>query len=111
MDHVGERTVTCLYSAERATRVTGVPHLLQNIASGDSCVPQEEHDSPVVVTPPHWVHVNMVSPDLVMSVLSISHLPRWMFETRWRMGGGSSLHTMDRIWQWAWDRYGRGTCG
>ena len=29
-----------------------------------------------------------------------------MFETRWRMGRGSSLHTMDRFWQWAWDRYG-----
>ena len=45
------RTVTCLYSADRVTGVTGAPHLLQNSESGGSCVPQEEHDSPVVVNP------------------------------------------------------------
>jgi hypothetical protein len=46
------RTVTCLYSADRVARATGAAHLLQNSESGGSCVPQEVHDSPAVVSPP-----------------------------------------------------------
>ena len=45
------RTVTCLYSADRVTGETGAAHLWQNEESGDNCVPQDEHDSPVVVNP------------------------------------------------------------
>lgn len=45
------RTVTCLYSADRVTGVTGALHLLQNSESGGRCVPQDVHDSPVVVSP------------------------------------------------------------
>jgi hypothetical protein len=40
-----------LYSADRVTDLTGVPHWLQNFESGDNCVPQEEHDRPVVFNP------------------------------------------------------------
>ena len=45
-------TVTCLYSADRVTGAWAAPHRLQNNESAGSCVPQEVHDSPVVVNPP-----------------------------------------------------------
>lgn len=45
------RTVTCLYSADRFTGEIGVAHWWQNFESGGSCVPQEVHDGPVVVNP------------------------------------------------------------
>ena len=33
------------------------------------------------------------------------NLPNWVFESPRPDAGGSSLHNMDRIWQWAWNRY------
>jgi hypothetical protein len=45
------KTVTCLYSADRVACVSGAPHLLQKSESGGRCVPQDVHDSPVVVSP------------------------------------------------------------
>ena len=45
-------TVTCLYSADRLTCVTGAPHSLQNLAFGGSSVPHDPQHSPVAVSPP-----------------------------------------------------------
>src|SRR5271169_4131960 len=45
-------TVTCLYSADRLTWVTGVPHSLQNLAIAPNCVPHDPQNSPVAVSPP-----------------------------------------------------------
>ena len=45
-------TVTCLYSADVAAGVIGVPHLLQNRESGGNSVPHDVHDSVVAVSPP-----------------------------------------------------------
>jgi hypothetical protein len=45
-------TVTCLYSADRLSCVTGAPHSLQNLEFGGSSVPHNPHDSPVAVTAP-----------------------------------------------------------
>ncbi len=47
----------------------------------------------------------MVSPLMGAAGRIERNLPNWMFESPRRDTGGSSLHTMDRIWQWAWDRY------
>ena len=47
----------------------------------------------------------MVSP-LISGVRPIErNLPNWVFESPRPDAGGSSLHNMDRIWQWAWNRY------
>src|SRR5277367_5338431 len=46
------RTVTCLYSADRLACVTGVPHSLQNLAATLNLQPQEPQDNPVAVSPP-----------------------------------------------------------
>jgi hypothetical protein len=43
------KTVTCLYSAEAALRLSGVPHSLQNFADAASGLPHDEHDTSVVV--------------------------------------------------------------
>src|SRR6185437_476076 len=45
-------TVTCLYSADRLTWVTGAPHSLQNLEFRGSTVPHDAHDSPGAVSPP-----------------------------------------------------------
>src|SRR6476660_4528345 len=45
-------TVTCLYSADRLSCVTGAPHSLQNLEFGDSSFPHDPHDSPVAVSAP-----------------------------------------------------------
>ena len=45
-------TVTCLYSADRLTCVTGAPHSLQNLEFGGSSVPHDPQNSPVAVSPP-----------------------------------------------------------
>ncbi len=47
-----KRTVTCLYSADRPTCVTGTPHSLQNLEFSRSSVPHEPHDSPALVSAP-----------------------------------------------------------
>jgi len=46
------RTVTCLYSADRLTCVTGAPHSLQNLEFSGSSVPHDPHDTPVAVRAP-----------------------------------------------------------
>ena len=79
------RTVTCLYSADRAACVTGVPHSLQNLELGGSSVPHDPHGSPVAVsrtaTIPAGVHVSIVSP-LVNDVRHIAApSPTRSFET------------------------------
>jgi hypothetical protein len=67
-------TVTCLYSADRLTCVTAVPHSLQNLEFGGSSVPHDPHDdSPAAVsaaTVPRAAHDSIVSP-LVSDVLHI----------------------------------------
>src|SRR6476620_2669912 len=45
-------TVTCLYSADRLSCVTGAPHSLQNLEFGGSSVPHDPQSSPVAVSPP-----------------------------------------------------------
>src|ERR1700737_1512649 len=45
-------TVTCLYSADRLTCVTGAPHSLQNLEFGGSSVPHNPHGSPAAVSAP-----------------------------------------------------------
>src|SRR5262249_33011368 len=44
-------TVTCLYSTDRLTCVTGAPHSLQNLEFGGSSVPHDAHDSPAISAP------------------------------------------------------------
>jgi hypothetical protein len=58
------KTVTCLYSADRLTCVTGTPHSLQNLEFGGSSVPPDPHDSPAdgQRTPTTVIHVSIVSP-------------------------------------------------
>src|SRR6476661_699205 len=68
-------TVTCLYSADRLSCVTGAPHSLQNLEFGGSFVPHDRHGSPVTVSPPppsplvstsvschRWSTVSVISP-------------------------------------------------
>src|SRR6185436_10900998 len=50
--HRMNNIVTCLYSADRLTCVTGAPHSLQNFEFGDSSVPHDPHDSPDAVSAP-----------------------------------------------------------
>jgi hypothetical protein len=71
-------TVTCLYSADVAAGVIGVPHSLQNLEFGGSSVPHDPHDSPDAVTaprpspvPPMTVSCHRWS---AMSVISPCHL-------------------------------------
>jgi len=49
--HVGDNTVTCLYSADRVACVSRVPHSLQNVAVGLDGAPQEPQENPVAVSP------------------------------------------------------------
>src|ERR1700731_2237472 len=42
------RTVTCLYSADRVACVTGAPHSLQNLEFGGSSVPHDPHGRPAL---------------------------------------------------------------
>jgi hypothetical protein len=51
-NQLSEHTVTCLYSADRMTCVTGAPHSLQNLELGGSSVPHDPQNSPVAVSPP-----------------------------------------------------------
>src|SRR6185295_17935568 len=68
-------TVTCLYSADRLSCVTGAPHSLQNLELGGSSVPHDPHGSTVAVSPPppsplgstsvschRWSTVSVISP-------------------------------------------------
>jgi hypothetical protein len=85
-------TVTCLYSADRVTCVTGAPHSLQNFEFGGSSVPHDPHGSPVAVSAPRLLSSTSVSCHRwsAMSVISPRHLrhevsdPRMstLFETR-----------------------------
>src|SRR6478752_8445297 len=71
-------TVTCLYSADRLTCVTGAPHLLQNRESGGSSVPHDPHNRPVAVTAPRPSPLPSTSVSChrcsAMSVISPCHL-------------------------------------
>src|SRR5882672_8465580 len=71
-------TVTCLYSADRLTCVTGAPHSLQNLEFSGSSVPHDPHDSTVTVSPPPppWLGSTSVSFHRcsAMSVISPSHI-------------------------------------
>ena len=87
-DHPGSanNTVTCLYSAARVACMTGAPHLLQNLESGDSSRPTRPTRQPrccqrTATVIPAGVHVNIVSP-LVSDVPHIAMpSPRRSFET------------------------------
>ena len=65
-NQLSEHTVTCLYSADRMTCVTGAPHSLQNLELGGSSVPHDPQCSPrrgqSTATIPAGVHVSIVSP-------------------------------------------------
>src|SRR3984893_3383604 len=54
-------TVTCLYSADRLTSVTGAPHSLQNLEVGGSSVPHDPHGSPAAVSAPRLLSSTSVS--------------------------------------------------
>src|SRR6201987_2207395 len=54
-------TVTCLYSADRLTCVTGAPHSLQNLEFGGSSVPHDPHGSPAAVSAPRLLSSPSVS--------------------------------------------------
>src|SRR3984893_9918799 len=54
-------TVTCLYSADRLTSVTGAPHSLQNLEFGGSSVPHDPHGSPAAVSAPRLLSSTSVS--------------------------------------------------
>src|SRR6185436_15124513 len=71
------KTVTCLYSADRLTCVTGAPHSLQNLEFSGSLVPHDPHDSPDAVTAPRPSPVPPTSVSFhrwsAMSVISLRH--------------------------------------
>src|SRR6478736_6671201 len=71
-------TVTCLYSADRLSCVTGAPHSLQNLEFGGSSVPHDTQSSPVAVSPPPPSPLGSTSVSFhrcsVMSVISPRHL-------------------------------------
>src|ERR1700739_4958115 len=69
-------TVTCLYSADRLTYVTGAPHSLQNLEFGGSSVPHDPHRSPAAVSAPRLLSSTSVSCHCwsTMSVISPCHL-------------------------------------
>src|SRR6478672_11673057 len=56
-------TVTCLYSADGAGRVSRVPHSAQNLAVGPDCAPQDPQNNPIAVSPPppSWLGSTSVS--------------------------------------------------
>src|ERR1700752_587890 len=72
------KTVTCLYSADRLTCVTGAPHSLQNLEFGGSSVPHDPHGRPVAVSPPPPSPLGSTSISFhrwsAMSVISACHL-------------------------------------
>src|SRR4029077_115138 len=70
-------TVTCLYSADRLTCVTGAPHSLQNFEFGGSSAPHHPQSSPVAVSPPPPSPLGSTSVSFhcsVMSLVSPCHL-------------------------------------
>ena len=69
------KTVTCLYSAAGVTGLTGAPHLLQNSESGGSCVPQDAHDSPTVVSRPPGFTSIWFHRCLAVSIANVPALP------------------------------------
>src|ERR1700680_3781183 len=77
------RTVTCLYSAERLICVTGAPHSLQNLAVRLDSAPQEPQNSPVAVSPPPPSPLRSTSVSFhrwsTMSVISLCHLRHEVF--------------------------------
>src|SRR5215472_9082642 len=85
-------TVTCLYSADRLSCVTGAPHSLQNLEFGGSSVPHDPQDSPAAVSAPRLLSSTSVSCHRwsAMSAISPCHLRREVlrlsyayFETGW----------------------------
>src|ERR1700747_2153876 len=71
-----KRTVTCLYSADRLTCVTGAPHSLQNLECGGSSVPHAPHCSPAAVSALRPLSSTSVSCHCcsTVSVKSLCHL-------------------------------------
>src|ERR1700738_2897089 len=69
-------TVTCLYSADRLTSVTGAPHSLQNLEFGGSSVPHDPHGSPAAISALRLLSSTSVSCHCwsEMSVISPCHL-------------------------------------
>src|SRR3954468_16521661 len=71
-------TVTCLYSADWAACLRGVPHSLQNLEFGGSSVPHDPQSSPVAVSPPPPSPLGSTSVSChrwsTMSVISPCHL-------------------------------------
>src|SRR5882757_2783204 len=71
-------TVTCLYSADRLTSVTGAPHSLQNLEFGGSSVPHDPHGSPAAISAPLPSPLGSTSVSFhcwsTMSVISPCHL-------------------------------------
>src|SRR4029077_7825883 len=71
-------TVTCLYSADWAAYLRGVPHSLQNLEVGGSSVPHDPQDTPAAISAPRPSPVFSTSVSfhrwLTMSVISPCHL-------------------------------------
>src|SRR6202163_1072640 len=81
-------TVTCLYSADRLTCVTGALHSLQNLEFGGGSVAHDPHGSPAAVSAPRLLSSTSVSCHRwsTMSVISPCHLRHEVFETLlWRL--------------------------
>src|SRR5258708_4782766 len=72
------RTVTCLYSADRVVCVSGAPHSLQNLAVACGCAPQEPQNSAVAVSPPPPSPLGSTSISFhcwsTMSAISLCHV-------------------------------------
>src|SRR6202049_809366 len=97
-------TVTCLYSADRPTCVTGAPHSLQNLEFGGSSVPQEPQNSPVAVSRPppsplwstsvschRWSAMSVISPrHLRYEVLRLSYVVFFLKNSVYDGAGGCS---------------------
>src|SRR5882757_451304 len=71
-------TVTCLYSADWAACLRGVPHSLQNLEVGGSSAPHDPQDTPAAVSAPRSSRVFSTSVSFhcwsTMSVISPCHL-------------------------------------
>ena len=93
-------TVTCLYSADRVTCVSGAPHSLQNLEFGGSSVPHDPHGSPVAVSPPPPSPLGSTSVSFhrwsTMSVISPCHLRHEVLRPSYVVYSATTDPTRDR---------------
>src|ERR1700681_1060937 len=87
-------TVTCLYSADRLTCVTGALHSLQNLEFGGGSVAHDPHGSPAAVSAPRLLSSTSVSCHRwsTMSVISPCHLRHEVLRPRHHPTIGSTIH-------------------